>query len=644
MNTINNTSIKEKIIRNSLFLSACFLAYFFGKKILKYRYALPSKKDKRDYTLAPSGATTYPDFFNVPQPPPENQGNVNSCHDDQTEVLTRFGWKFFKDITYEDLLASVNPKDGNLIWEKPTNIIKEKYVGKMVKVKHESMDYVVTPNHDMIVKKHDVKTGKLSEEYFKIKAMSLPWWAGYRTEFHQKNNNTSGKVTLTEELVSNGNTLCHQEIDLSDWVEFLGIYLAEGTMCNILHHYRIQIAGVKKRERDYIEALLGRMGVNASSYKDRYVIHNKRLWMKLNDLGLYRVKSYNKYIPDFIFDLDETLIEKFLYGFAMGDGHFSKEGGVVYATSSPKMAEQLQILMLISGKNARMYITDNIGKECKLKDGRSIIAKHLTHIIRQWKGVKSSSGTRNYSLIPYDGIVYCAEVPTYHTLITKRNGQILMSGNCVAHSCSYVCESVMNKRDSLPDRHFATGFVYGYRPAGYYQGQGMYPREALKTLQEVGNVPKQVFSYNVEVPQAIEMVNKRMGELRSIAVNFRIKTYFKLETEENIKDCLMKFGPVSAMFPVYKCLEAPVDGKVEYDGGVVFRGYHQMTIYGWSGRYWKILNSWGGVWGGDNDNDGATLVSMTYPLIEAWGVSTDLAGVVKPAKKTWTTIFCPWRW
>ena len=106
----------------------------------------------------------------------------------------------------------------------------------------------------------------------------------------------------------------------------------------------------------------------------------------------------------------------------------------------------------------------------------------------------------------------------------------------------------------------------------------------------------------------------------------------------------MKFGPVTAMFPVYKCLENPVNGKVEYDGGVGFRGYHQMTIYGWSGRYLQVLNSWGAQWGGDTDNDGATLVSMAYPVIESWGVSTDLAGITKPEKKSWTTIFCPWRW
>lgn len=411
-------------------------------------------------------------------------------------------------------------------------------------------------------------------------------------------------------------------------------------MCNILHHYRIQIAGVKKRERDYIEDLLKRIGINASSYKDRYVIHNKRVWMKLNELGLYRVKSYNKYVPDFIFDLDESLIRKFLYAFAMGDGHFMKEGGVRYSTSSPVMADQLQRLMLMSGYNARLYENDNRGKECKMKDGRIIIAKHIGYVISQWKFNRSSSTTSNYSLVPYDGYVYCAEVPTYHTLITKRNGQTLLSGNCVAHSCSYLCESVLNPKGKQGDRHFATGFVYGYRPKEYYQGEGMFPREALKTLKDIGNVPKDIFPFNVEVPEAINLVNSNLPNLLQVAKQNKVSNFFRLNTVDDIKNCLMNYGPVTGMFPVYASLEKPIDDKVEYVGDVGFRGYHEMTIYGWTGNYWNTLNSWGGSWSGD----GVALISFAYPIVETWGVSKVAeAVVVPPVKKPWYSIFCPWR-
>ena len=30
-------------------------------------------------------------------------------------------------------------------------------------------------------------------------------------------------------------------------------------------------------------------------------------------------------------------------------------------------------------------------------------------------------------------MVYCAEVPTYHTLVTRRNGKVIIAGNCTAN-------------------------------------------------------------------------------------------------------------------------------------------------------------------------------------------------------------------
>ena len=87
--------------------------------------ALPPKKDIREYRVTCATAideTQFPEEFELTIPlTVKNQGSVGSCHDDQTEVLTKKGWKLFKDITYEDELASVNPEDGVLIFEKPTN-------------------------------------------------------------------------------------------------------------------------------------------------------------------------------------------------------------------------------------------------------------------------------------------------------------------------------------------------------------------------------------------------------------------------------------------------------------------------------------------------------------------------------------------
>ena len=80
-------------------------------------------------------------------------GNGGSCHDSETQVLTRNGWKYFEEITYDDLLASVDPESGRLIYEHPVNIIKYHYNGKMIRGFHKNLDFMVTPNHKMLIAK-----------------------------------------------------------------------------------------------------------------------------------------------------------------------------------------------------------------------------------------------------------------------------------------------------------------------------------------------------------------------------------------------------------------------------------------------------------------------------------------------------------
>jgi len=59
----------------------------------------------------------------------------------------------------------------------------------------------------------------------------------------------------------------------------------------------------------------------------------------LEDYGLFGIKAYDKFVPDFIFDLDTSYIKDFLLGFAMGDGSFLPNGRIYYCTSSNRLAE-----------------------------------------------------------------------------------------------------------------------------------------------------------------------------------------------------------------------------------------------------------------------------------------------------------------
>jgi len=98
------------------------------------------------------------------QLPPWDQGQLG-CHDSATEVLTEKGWVRWPDYNGTDLLGTANPATGYLEYQAPTAVQRCEYDGPLYRVKHESLDFAVTPNHRMFVCQWDEKRGELKPGY-----------------------------------------------------------------------------------------------------------------------------------------------------------------------------------------------------------------------------------------------------------------------------------------------------------------------------------------------------------------------------------------------------------------------------------------------------------------------------------------------
>lgn len=83
----------------------------------------------------------------------EGQGNFG-CHDSKTEVLTKDGWKYFKDLTMDDELATIAPNcDSNneITYEKPIRLFAYDHMSSLVTSKDSKLTFNVTPNHRMLI-------------------------------------------------------------------------------------------------------------------------------------------------------------------------------------------------------------------------------------------------------------------------------------------------------------------------------------------------------------------------------------------------------------------------------------------------------------------------------------------------------------
>jgi len=84
-------------------------------------------------------------------PYPKQPGSFyHLCYDDQTEVLTRDGWKLFKDLTDDDEVATRQLDYPQIVYTKPIAHTAYLYEGPMYCLEQRRVDLCVTPNHRMV--------------------------------------------------------------------------------------------------------------------------------------------------------------------------------------------------------------------------------------------------------------------------------------------------------------------------------------------------------------------------------------------------------------------------------------------------------------------------------------------------------------
>jgi DNA polymerase III subunit alpha len=180
----------------------------------------------------------------------------------------------------------------------------------------------------------------------------------------------------------------------------LGYLLAEGNLC---HPHGIYFYSSQKDElQDYIKNLEKFKNIKAivnprqnatsvySTQKNRKKKNPLMKWVQ--ELGLHNKKATEKFFPDLIFKLNKNQLSLLLGKMWQGDGcvHPDKNGQIFYATSSEKLAKQLQHLLLrleiISTIHKKQFkyrdsyrigYTINISRFTNVKNFEKTIGKHL---------------------------------------------------------------------------------------------------------------------------------------------------------------------------------------------------------------------------------------------------------------------------
>ncbi len=380
-----------------------------------------------------------------------------SCYSADTEVLTSSGWKLFADVADDDQIMSLNMATMEQEWTGFTERIQYRYDGELLHFKNRRMDLLVTPNHRMIARKgHTNKSSWYRDTYNDPVAVDdqgaedliradevmpqnvLPV-RGFEWRGEHEDVFVLPGVTQKEQYSRREIEVPEKHIDMGDWLEFFGMWLADGCVRQGLNsqgnpRYVVDIKQSEANE-GYILDLFDRIGFpckisgNATG-NHNYTVYSKQLWTYLNQFG----KSQDKYVPSEILNLDAGLLERLWTGYVNGDSTGDAKQFRLTSVSRRLMEDMQQVILRVFGR---------------LPQIRTIKAKYRGEPY-EYYGISFSWGDKIWNSrygvpdeVEYHDDVFCLTLERNGTMLVRRNGVVSWSGNCFRE---YVAQLVEHEK------------------------------------------------------------------------------------------------------------------------------------------------------------------------------------------------------
>lgn len=361
-----------------------------------------------------------------------------NCYSEDTEILTKDGWKKFNMLKKDEEVAVFEPNSRKIYFEEPLKKYWMKYKGPMVQFQHRNIDLLVTPNHRMLLQQRKDKKRVFIKEARNYTGENYIYQSGVW-------NGKNAKFFVLPEYDYKFNRKFKKlKINFIDWVKFLGIYLAEGYVTKTKGSKRVYIAQCKKSKNfNRIKKIINKLPFKFSHNPKRHTfrINSTQLATYLRRFGT----AHNKYAPDYIKNTKNKIIMEFLKAFNLGDGDIHN-GRMRFFSSSKRLIDDIQEMM-IKLDYSGIIVTDK--RKTMLNPLNKKIYKANPVYSIEMKG-RNKTSIRKYNIrsIDYDGMIGCVTVSTGFVVV-RRNNRVAISGNTGgmgAYSPAPVIDDEMNNR------------------------------------------------------------------------------------------------------------------------------------------------------------------------------------------------------
>ncbi|MFQ5977383.1 MAG: DNA polymerase domain-containing protein [Candidatus Heimdallarchaeota archaeon] len=358
-----------------------------------------------------------------------------ACLDEETEILTRDGWKNKDEIRENELVLALDTSTNELEYNQVQKKFEYDYNGEMYHLDTQSIEQLITPNHRVLYFDRDRrKPGKdkmkwrNSVSISEAKDMDKYWYAIPYTGKWKKERR--------ENFELDGISL-----DMDSFLAFYGIFLSDGGIST--NRRAIFIYQSKEPELTQMRQIVenfctkNKYKFTENKYKSgqgrkytRLTISNKLLAQAFSNLlNKQPQEQQAQFIPRELLMLNSEQLQILWNGLMLGDGskakYREKDCYRYFGSTSKQLADDVQELSIKLGIGARLSerIADTVayGK----------VYKNHTHyrvtFSYERRNVVSKQGNPIHTH-PYSGKVWCVSTKNGSIMI-RRNGKISISGN-----------------------------------------------------------------------------------------------------------------------------------------------------------------------------------------------------------------------
>jgi len=400
---------------------------------------------------------------------------LESCYDEETEVLTNQGYKkFYEVIEYHEVdglvidakpkpgikIACFNPDTEELEYHEPLAANVQNHDGEMYHYENEKMNIMVTPNHKMWVSNkqyefngHRSLRKTIWSDWHKIEAKDL--------NLNDYSRFRSHATWIGNDDVKSVNVIGH-EIPIELYLEYLGYVISEGCIFgDDKYHHIVEICQTTTKYYDKMKKCADAFGDfiglkchhNINKRSEKTDSKRQNIWNgRFYDKNLYEyfknecgdsegnVKSSNKHIPRWILDLSPRLLTVLLDALVAGDGSIydnpkKQSKRFAYYTTSKQLADDVFEMIYKCGfvptsfiRNDVKYL-DNNRRQPLYTILWSTSEKGNFPLI--YKTSRNSQTKEKHNLLKieeYKGKVWCFTVPT-GLFVTRRCGKTTVQSN-----------------------------------------------------------------------------------------------------------------------------------------------------------------------------------------------------------------------